>query len=67
MAKTLRLIEEERDAPQQRTALDDAPARDTAPRGAGECPAEDDHTDRVAAAAGLIMRNHADALRRLGE
>lgn len=67
MVVTLRLSEEEQDALRQRAELDGASVQETARRAVREYIAKADHRDRVTAAAGLIMRNHADALQRLGE
>ena len=67
MAVTLRLSEEEHDALRQRAELDGASVQETVLRAVREYIAGADHRDRVATAAGLIMRNHADALQRLGE
>lgn len=67
MAMTLRLTEEEQDALRERAALEGTSMQEAARRAVREYIAKADHRDRVAAAAELITRRHADALQRLGE
>ncbi len=64
---TLRLTEDEQDALRTRAAPDGTSMQEAARRAVREYVSRADHRGRVATAAGTIMRNHADALRRLGE
>jgi len=64
---TLRLTEEEQSALRERAALDGTSMQEAARRAVREYVAKADHRDRVAAAAEVIEKRHAVALRRLGE
>lgn len=67
MAMTLRLTENEQQALKARADADGISMQEAARRAVREFVARSDHRDRVACAADLIMDNHRDALRRLGE
>lgn len=67
MAMTLRLTDDEHEALRERAEAEGISMQEAARRAVREFVARGQHQDRVGAAAALIMRNHADALRRLGE
>jgi hypothetical protein len=67
MAMTLRLTESEQVALRERAAADGISMQEAARRAVREFVARGQHRDRVSAAAALIMDEHADAIRRLGE
>ena len=67
MARTLRLTADEQDALRRRAELDGTSMQEAARRAVREYVAKAEHRDRVASAAELIRRRHADALRRLGD
>lgn len=67
MAMTLRLTDGEQDALRARAEAEGISMQEAARRAVREFVARGQHRDRVEAAAGLIVTQHADALRRLGE
>jgi hypothetical protein len=67
MAMTLRLSESEQDALRARAEAEGISMQEAARRAVREFVSRGDHRDRVAHAAALIMDNHRNALRRLGE
>jgi predicted transcriptional regulator len=67
MAMTLRLTDNEQAALRERAEAEGISMQDAARRAVREFVARGQHRDRVGAAATLIMKRHADALRRLGE
>jgi hypothetical protein len=67
MAMTLRLTEAEQEALRRRAEADGISMQEAARRAVREFVDRADHRERVADAAALILRTHADALRRLGE
>jgi plasmid stability protein len=67
MAMTLRLTDDEQAALQQRAAAEGISMQEAARQAVREFVTRGQHRDRVSAAADLVMNNHADALRRLGE
>lgn len=67
MAMTLRLTDSEQAALRERAEAEGISMQDAARRAVREFVTRGQHRDRVRAAAALIMDNHADALRRLGE
>lgn len=67
MAMTLRLTEAEQHALRERAEAEGISMQDAARRAVREYVERSQHRDRVAAAATLVMSNHADALSRLGE
>ena len=67
MAMTLRLTEAEQDALRERAEAEGISMQEAARRAVREFVARGEHRDRVESASILVMRKHADALRRLGE
>ncbi len=67
MAMTLRLTDTEQAALRERAEAEGISMQDAARRAVREFVIRGQHRDRVSAAAGLIMDQHAEALRRLGE
>ena len=67
MAMTLRLSDSEQDALRARAEAEGISMQEAARRAVREFVSRGDHRDRVAHAAALIMDNHRNALRRLGE
>lgn len=67
MAMTLRLTDAEHEALRARAEIEGISMQEAARRAVREFVDRSDHRDRVSRAAGLVMDNHADALRRLGE
>lgn len=67
MAMTLRLTDTEQEALRERAEAEGISMQDAARRAVREFVTRGQHRDRVGDAAALIMDNHADALRRLGE
>lgn len=67
MAMTLRLTDSEQEALRERAEAEGISMQEAARRAVREFVARGQHGDRVSAATTLIMRRHADALRRLGE
>lgn len=67
MAMTLRLNDEEHAALRARAEAEGISMQDAARRAVREFVDRADHRDRVQGAAALVLKNHADALRRLGE
>jgi len=67
MAMTLRLTDSEQAALRERAEAEGISMQDAARRAVREFVSRGLHRDRVAAAATLILVNHAEALRRLGE
>lgn len=67
MAMTLRLTDSEQAALRERAEAEGISMQEAARRAVREFVARGQHRDRVGEAATLIMRNHAEALRRLGE
>lgn len=67
MAMTLRLTDDEQEALRERAEAEGVSMQEAARRAVREFVARGQHQDRVGTAAALIMRTHADALRRLGE
>jgi hypothetical protein len=64
---TLRLTDSEQAALRERAEAEGISMQDAARRAVREFVTRGQHRDRVGTAAALIMDNHADALRRLGE
>ena len=64
---TLRLTDAEQAALRDRAEAEGISMQDAARRAVREFVARGQHRDRVGAAAAVVMRGHADALRRLGE
>lgn len=64
---TLRLTEDEQAALRERADAEGISMQDAARRAVREFVARGQHRDRVHAAAALVMSEHADAIRRLGE
>lgn len=64
---TLRLTDSEQEALRERAEAEGISMQEAARRAVREFVARGQHGDRVSAATTLIMRRHADALRRLGE
>ncbi len=67
MAMTLRLTETEQQALRARAEAEGISMQEAARRAVREFVARGQHRDRVSAAAELVIKTHADALRRLGE
>jgi hypothetical protein len=67
MAMTLRLTDTEQAALRERADAEGISMQDAARRAVREFVVRGQHRDRVSAAAALIMDQHADAIRRLGE
>ena len=67
MAMTLRLTDAEQQALRERAEAEGISMQDAARRAVREYVERNQHRDRVAAAATVVMSRHADALRRLGE
>ena len=67
MAMTLRLTDTEHEALRARADAEGISMQEAARRAVREFVTRGDHRDRVARAAALVMDNHRDALRRLGE
>ncbi len=67
MAMTLRLTDGEQAALRERAEAEGISMQDAARRAVREFVARGQHRDRVGAASALIIDQHADALRRLGE
>lgn len=67
MAMTLRLTDTEQEALRARADAEGISMQEAARRAVREFVTRGDHRDRVARAAALIIDNHRDALRRLGE
>lgn len=67
MAMTLRLTDAEQQALRERAEAEGISMQDAARRAVREYVERNEHRDRVAAAATVVMSRHADALRRLGE
>jgi hypothetical protein len=66
MAMTLRLTDEERDALREVADAEGISMQDAARRAVREYVATREHRTRVEHAAAHVMREHADALERLG-
>ena len=64
---TLRLTDAEQQALRERAEAEGISMQDAARRAVREYVERNEHRDRVAAAATVVMSRHADALRRLGE
>jgi predicted transcriptional regulator len=67
MAMTLRLTDTEQAALRERAEAEGISMQDAARRAVRDYVTRGQHRDRVSNAAALIMDQHADALRRLGE
>jgi len=67
MAMTLRLTDAEQAALRERADAEGISMQEAARRAVREFVSRGQHSDRVGAAAALVMSKHADALRRLGE
>ena len=67
MAMTLRLTDNEQAALRERAEVEGISMQEAARRAVREFVTRGQHRDRVSSAAALIMDQHADALRRLGE
>ncbi len=67
MAMTLRLTDDEQAALRELAELEGISMQEAARRAVREFVARSAHRDRVGAAADRVVREHADALRRLGE
>lgn len=67
VAMTLRLTDAEHEALKARAEAEGISMQDAARQAVRDYVAGADHRERVALAAEKVMRNHADALRRLGE
>ena len=67
MAMTLRLTDAEQAALRARAEAEGISLQEAARRAVREFVAGADHRERVALAAERVLRDHADALRRLGE
>lgn len=67
MAMTLRLTDEEQQALKERAELEGISMQEAARRAVREFVARSAHRDRVGEASELIVDDHGDALRRLGE
>ena len=67
MAMTLRLTDDEQEALRERADAEGISMQEAARRAVREFVARGQHRDRIGAAAQLVMTQHADALRRLGE
>ena len=67
MAMTLRLTDDEQQALRDRAELEGISMQEAARQAVREYVAARDRRDRIDAAAALVMRRHAEALRRLGE
>lgn len=66
MAMTLRLSEDDQAALRERAEAEGISMQEAARRAVREYVARGGHRERVAAAAGLVMAAHAEALERLG-
>lgn len=64
---TLRLTDDEHEALRERAAAEGITMQEAARRAVREYVTRSHHRQRVSTAAEVIMRVHADALRRLGE
>lgn len=67
MAMTLRLTDNEQAALRERADAEGISMQEAARRAVREFVSGGQHRDRVSAAAAIIIDQHADALRRLGE
>ena len=67
MAMTLRLTDDEHEALRERAETEGISMQEAVRRAVREFVARGQHRDRVGAAARLIMDEHADAIRRLGQ
>jgi ribosomal protein L15E len=67
MAMTLRLTDAEHEALKARAELEGISMQEAVRRAVREFVSRGEHQDRVARAGRLIMENHSEALRRLGE
>ncbi len=67
MAMTLRLTDSEQAALRERADAEGISMQEAARRAVREFVSRGQHRDRVGAAAALVMSEHAEALRRLGE
>lgn len=67
MAMTLRLTDSEQAALRERAEAEGISMQEAARRAVREFVSRGQHRDRVGAAAALVMSEHAEALRRLGE
>ena len=67
MAMTLRLTDSEQVALRERADAEGISMQEAARRAVREFVSRGQHRDRVGTAAALIMKEHTDALRRLGE
>ena len=67
MAMTLRLTDNEQAALRERAEAEGISMQEAARQAVREFVSRGHHRDRVGAAASLIINQHADALRRLGE
>ncbi len=67
MAMTLRLTDDEQAKLQARAEAEGISMQEAARRAVREFVANSDHRERVALSAERVLREHADALRRLGE
>jgi hypothetical protein len=67
MAMTLRLTDSEQAALRERAEADGISMQEAARLAVREYVSRGQHRDRVGATASLILTEHADALRRLGE
>lgn len=66
MAMTLRLTEDEQEALRERAEREGISMQDAARRAVREYVTNGAHRDRVSAAARRVMKEHKDALERLG-
>lgn len=66
MAMTLRLSDADQDGLRARAAAERISMQEAARRAIRDYLARSEHRDRVAAAAGRVLGEHADALERLG-
>lgn len=67
MAMTLRLTDSEQAALRERAEAEGISMQEAARRAVREFVSRGQHRNRVGAAAALVMSEHAEALRRLGE
>lgn len=67
MAMTLRLTDSEQAALRERADAEGISMQEAARRAVREFVSRGQHRNRVGAAAALVMSEHAEALRRLGE
>lgn len=67
MAMTLRLTDTEQAALRERAEAEGISMQEAARRAVREFVSRGQHRNRVGAAAALVMSEHAEALRRLGE